>query len=203
MAFAYFACKTNKYSLKTLQTFACFLIVLAAGIVSSSPYFYYLCAAFLVSILGDYFLSFKHKNENYFLYGIAMYFLAHAGYLLYIVMSFEVSIAVFIIAFSLLAAGYLAYYFIWLKKEMTASIAVAGLIYLIISCVVLALAISANVKIWAKIPMVMGMMLIVISDTVIAEKDFRHKAHVGKYILPTYYAAQILLTASFIILNFG
>ncbi len=201
--FAYFSCKTDRYLYKTLQTVSCLLIVAAAGVVSGSQYFYYLCAAFLVSIFGDYFLSFKHKNENYFVFGIALYFLAHAGYLLYIVMSFELNILLFAILFAVLVIGYLVYYALGLKKQISGVMVVAVLSYLIISCVVLALSAAAKAPLGAKIPIVSGIALIVISDTIIAETDFREKKHLGKYILPTYYAAQILLSASFIVLNFG
>ncbi len=201
--FAYFSCKTDKYLLKVLQTLSCLLIVLFIGIFVGSEYFYYLCAAFLVSIFGDYFLSFKHKNENYFIYGIALYFLAHVGYLLYIVMSFELNMVLFWIGAALLTIGYLVYYAMGLKKQISGALVFAVLSYLIISCVVLAISFSSQAALWVKIPLVAGIALIVISDTFIAEKDFRAKKHMGKYILPTYYAAQILLSASFIILNFS
>jgi hypothetical protein len=179
-AFAYFACKTNKYALKTMQTLACLLIVLISGLISGADYFYYLCAAFFVSVFGDYFLSYKHKNENFFVYGIALYFLAHVVYLLYIVMSFDIRIIVFVILIVVLSVGYLTYYFMTLKKLISGVMAGAALSYLIISCVVLALALSAELAAGAKVLMTAGIALIVISDTIIAETDFKKKKHLGK-----------------------
>jgi hypothetical protein len=156
-----------------------------------------------VSIAGDYFLSYKNKDKNYFVYGIALYFLAHIGYLLYIVMSFYINFAVFAVAAGVLLAGYLAYYFISLAKNVDGMLSIAVISYLVISCAVLALAISAQADLAVKIPVVAGIALIVISDTIIAESDFSNHKRLAFLILPTYYAAQIFLSASFVIASFA
>ena len=201
--FAYFACKTDKYLLKSLQTLACLCIVMAAGIISGNMHFLYLGASFMVSIAGDYFLSYKNRNENYFVYGIVLYFLAHIGYLLYIVMSFDINIAVFAAAGAALLAGYLVYYFVSLAKNVKGVMSAAVLSYLVISCAVLALAVSIDAPVFVKILTVLGIALIVISDTIIAESDFLNHRRLAYLILPTYYAAQIFLSASFVIANFA
>ncbi len=200
---AYFACKTDKYLLKSLQTLACLVIVMVAGLISGNIHFMYLAVSFLVSVAGDYFLSYKNRDKNYFVYGIALYFLAHIGYLLYIVMSFDVNIIVFLVAAALLLGGYLAYYFIALVKNIKGVMSVAVLAYLVISCAVLALAISAQAAVFIKMLMALGIALIVISDTIIAEVNFLSHKRLDFLVLPTYYAAQIFLSASFVIANFA
>ena len=110
---------------------------MVAGLISGNIHFMYLAVSFLVSVAGDYFLSYKNRDKNYFVYGIALYFLAHIGYLLYIVMSFDVNIIVFLVAAALLLGGYLAYYFIALVKNIKGVMSVAVLAYLVISCAVL------------------------------------------------------------------
>lgn len=201
--FAIYACKSDKYVFKALETIACLLIVSAIGLYFNQHHFWYLSSAFFASILGDYFLSYKHKGKNYFVYGIALYFLAHIGYLLYIVMSFEINVIVFAIALAALVSGYLAYYFGSLKKNISGIMTMAVLMYLIISCGVLALSISIETLPMIKALLVAAITLIVLSDTIIAESDFANRKRFSFLILPTYYAAQILLCASFIILNFA
>lgn len=198
---AILACKTNKYLYKALQTVACILIVTILGIYFNSGVYLYLAIAFTASVIGDYFLSFKDNSKNFFIYGIALYFLAHVGYLLYIIMSFEVNRVVFTIMFGVLLTIYLIYYLVVLRKSISGIMNIAALFYLIISCVVLATAVSAETNVLGKVIMISGVALIVISDTIIAETDFLNHKKFSFLILPTYYAAQILLCASFIILN--
>lgn len=64
----------------------------------------------------------------------------------------------------------------------------------------LALAISIEAMMLVKALLVLGILLIVISDTIIAEKDFMNHMRFEPLILPTYYGAQILLSASVIVL---
>ena len=132
-----------------------------------------------------------------------LYFLAHIGYLLYIVMSFDINIAVFAVAGAALIAGYLAYYFVSLAKSVKGVMSAAVLSYLVISCAVLALAVSIKAPVFVKVLTALGIALIVISDTIIAESDFLNHRRLAYLILPTYYAAQIFLSASFVIANFA
>ena len=200
--FAFLASKSNKYIFKAMQTLSCLIIAFSAGLYYGVHNFWYLPAAFLASVTGDYFLSFKHKGENYFIYGIALYFLAHIGYLLYIVMSFEINFIVLAAAFAVLLAGYLIYFFVSLKKSVSGVMGFAVLAYLIISCAVLALAAAASAALPVRLLVIAGIALIVLSDTVIAESDFMGRKRLSFLILPTYYAAQIILCASLIIKTF-
>ena len=200
--FASFACSSNKFVFKAMQTLACLIISAAVGIYFNVQNFWYLPAAFFASLAGDYFLSFKHKDGNYFVYGIALYFLAHIGYLLYIVMSFDINFVILAAVFAALTAGYLIYYYSALKKNVSGIMGVAVLAYLIISCAVLALAVAALSHWLVRALVVAGIALIVLSDTIIAESDFLNRRRFSKLILPTYYAAQIFLCASFIIKTF-
>ena len=179
------------------------MIVTAAGVYCGVTNFWYLPAAFLASIAGDYFLSFKEGKESYFVFGIALYFLAHVGYLLYIVMSFDINLTVFAAVLAALSAGYLIYFFVSLKKNVSGVMTAAVLMYLVISCVVLAFAVSAAAAPFVRILMATAIALIVLSDTVIAESEFMNRKRFSFLILPTYYAAQILLCASFVIAAFA
>lgn len=195
IVFAIFAVKTNKYVFKALQTLSCIMIVVAVTvIVGDINRAWSLILAFLFSIIGDYFLSNKEKKDIYFIYGIGAYFLAHIMYLVFCVL-LKVNIVVLLVSFAALLVIYLAYYAIRLKPAIEdKNLSMAVIAYLLISCGVLACAISSMTISIVKALVISSIALIVFSDTLIAEADFIGNKKLSFLILPTYYLAQILLT---------
>ncbi len=155
----------------------------------------FLMSAFLFSIVGDWFLSNRHGDANMFVYGIAFYFLAHFGYLLYAMLNGGFS-RIFTLA--LLGAFLLFFAFVLYPSIDNKVLMAAVLVYLVISCLSLGAAVglkSSGLEKWAY---VFGVFLILLSDTIIAFKEFVGYRDLDYLILPTYYLAHISITLSLI-----
>lgn len=147
--------------------------------------------AFLFSIGGDWFLSNKHGDSGMFIAGIMLFFFAHVGYLLYALKNGRIS-KIFTIG---LLIGYLAFFFLKLFPSIDNRILMmAALVYLLISCFSLGAAVGIQAKPMIKWPYVFGIILILLSDTIIALKEFAAYNTLDYMILPTYYLAQISVT---------
>jgi len=149
-------------------------------------------AAFVLSIGGDWFLSHKQDQSWMFMAGIALFFFAHAGYLLYALKNGKIN-QNFLLG---LLAGYLVFFFVWLTPGIAGlGLKSAALFYLVISCVSLSAAVGIDqFPRIAKVAYVAGISLILFSDTIIAFKEFTLLQTLNFLILPTYYLAQILIT---------
>jgi uncharacterized membrane protein YhhN len=150
--------------------------------------------AFLFSIGGDWFLSNKQEHMWMFMAGIAMFFFAHVGYLVYSLKNGELK-GNFLIG---LLAGYLAFFFLWLSPGIDGlGMKTAALFYLVISCFSLAAAMGMKqISPLAKWSYVSGIILILFSDTIIAFKEFTLFQALNFLILPTFYLAQLSITFS-------
>jgi len=148
-------------------------------------------AAFVFSAAGDYFLSNKRGREEYFVIGIGLFLIAHFGYLTTAWLNGKVHRAVL----TLLVVGFGAYYVVLLYPAIEGSVlAAAVLVYLLVSCLVMAVAAGLR---WApalKIWYVLGIALIVFSDTVISFHEFLGIRTFNWLILPTYYLAHLCIT---------
>ncbi|MFW5831283.1 MAG: lysoplasmalogenase [Prolixibacteraceae bacterium] len=150
-------------------------------------------AAFAFSIVGDWYLSNMHGNANMFVAGIAFFFLAHVGYLIYALMNGKVKWKFT----AILLAGYLVFFFLKLFPTFNDSILMwAALIYLIISCFSLGAAVGLDGNWVSKWAYVFGIFLILFSDTIIAYKEFVGFKELNFLILPTYYMAHIAVVFS-------
>lgn len=154
-----------------------------------------LILAFLFSIVGDWFLSNKHGDANMFVYGIAFFFLAHVGYLVYALLNGRIN-KVFTLVF--LAAFLLFFAFVLFPSIDNRILMFATLGYLIISCISLGVAVGINASKVEKWTYVFGIFLILFSDTIIAFKEFVGYKELNFLILPTYYLAHILIISSLI-----
>ncbi len=154
-----------------------------------------LMAAFAFSIVGDWYLSNMRGSTNMFVAGIAFFFFAHLGYLLYALMNGKVKWK-----FSLIfLTAYLVFFFLELFPTFNDSILMlAALIYLVISCLSLGAAIGLSGNPVSKWAYVFGIFLILFSDTIIAYKEFVGYNELNFLILPTYYLAHIAIVFSII-----
>ncbi len=195
------AVKTNKLIFKIGVTFLCSLMTLWLYFIQNvHAYVFFIIAAFLSSMVGDYFLSNKGRNKNNYTYGIAGYFAAHAGYLAFAAIygGFDF---IAVAALIMLTAGYTIYFILRVKKEISNSILLAAVFfYTIISCICMSLSLNTDFLRATKGFYALGIMMILISDTLIAESDFCSNRRFSRFILPTYYFAQISITVSILFL---
>ena len=156
---------------------------------------WWILAAFLFSIIGDWFLSNMNGDSLMFVKGIALFFLAHVGYLLYALFNGRIK-GMFT---GILLAVYLVFFFLVLYPTFTdVSLMVASLIYLLISCFSLGAAMGMERNTKEKWSYIFGIVLIIFSDTIIAFKEFVDYHMFDFLITPTYYLAHIFITFSLI-----
>ncbi len=143
-------------------------------------------------MIGDAFLSNKGDDEMMFVYGIGGFFLAHLGYLGYPLVNGRINRPALVVLY----AGYIPFYLWVLRPEIDdAVLSIAVLVYLLISCLVLAAALGMDRRGWTGRAYIVGIALIVVSDTFIAFNEFLDYTTFNELILPTYYLAHITITA--------
>ena len=154
-------------------------------------------AALFFSIAGDWML--KHRGEDVlrFVAGIALFFIAHAGFLLFCLKNGKVGWRFLIV----LLAGY-GVFFVWklLPAIPDPVLLLSVLLYLLISCFSLAAASGLRLPLLSRVLFTVGIACIVFSDTLIACCEFLHVC--GLYqclMMPAYYAAHILITAAVVL----
>jgi uncharacterized membrane protein YhhN len=152
---------------------------------------YFVIAAFLFSAAGDYFLSNKSGQELYFVIGIGLYLLAHLGYLGFAWRNGRLHWLVL----GALLLIFLPYYFLLLNPAIPDPLlSVSVLAYLLISCLALAVAAGLRLAQPVKGSYVLGVALIVLSDTVISFNEFLRYRELNWLILPTYYLAHLSIS---------
>ncbi|MBW6536835.1 MAG: lysoplasmalogenase [Mariniphaga sp.] len=151
--------------------------------------------AFLFSIGGDWFMSNRQDNTEMFVAGIALFFVAHIGYLMFALMNGRIRWIFTVI----LLAGYLVFFFTRLYPSIDNQLLMfAALVYLFISCFSLGAAVGIEANPVVKWAYVFGIFLVLFSDTIIAYNEFAGYSELNFLILPTYYAAHISVTFSLI-----
>jgi uncharacterized membrane protein YhhN len=144
-----------------------------------------------LSAAGDWFLSNKAGRMGYFIAGIAFFFGAHLGYLVFAVR--QGRLQRWVLGGLLLI--YLPYHWIWLFPAIAQPmLSTAVLLYLLISCLALAAACGLRLPAPLKWPFVAGISLIVASDTFISFAEFLRIGTFSWLILPTYYLAHLCVT---------
>ncbi len=150
-------------------------------------------AAFLFSIGGDWFLSNKNGDTEMFIAGIALFFVAHIGYLSYALMNGKMNWPFL----GILLAGYLLFFFLKLSPSLdSAAMTVAVLAYLLISCFSLGAAVGIKASAVERWSFIFGVVMILFSDTIISFREFLGYKEMDFLVLPTYYIAHISVTFS-------
>jgi uncharacterized membrane protein YhhN len=180
-------------------------ILILAGMYLAGNKFYervwLVIAALLLSIGGDWFLSYKQQQGWMFIAGIVLFFFAHAGYLIYALKYGKIN-EYFLLG---ILAVYLVFFFFRLSPGIpNPGLKTAALFYLLISCFSFAAAAGiSKLTSMAKWGYVSGIFLILFSDTIIAFKEFTLFQSLNFLILPTYYLAQICITFSLMVTMSG
>lgn len=152
---------------------------------------FYIIGAFVFSMGGDWFLVNKGDSFVMFAAGIGLYFFAHLCYLIFALINGKIH-KVSLIG---LLVIYLAFYVFILYPAIDEKIlSVFSLVYLLISCASVAAAAGISLYKPSKWAYLAGIIFILLSDTIIAFKEFLAYDELNFLILPTYYAAHICIT---------
>ena len=171
------------------------ILILNFKKVKPSKATWFIIVAFLFSIAGDWFMSNMNGDSTMFSKGIALFFLAHLGYLLFATLNGQIKWRFT----SILLALFLLFYFLVLFPSINDNILMlATLIYLLISCFSLGASVGIKGDYVVKWTYVFGIFLILFSDTIISLTEFLGYNRLDFLILPTYYLAHISITFSLI-----
>ena len=177
------------FALNAIVSLSCAAIVLAVrGAVS--PLFFGL----IVSVAADWFMAHKAGRTGWYLCGIGGFFAAHALFLWDVLLDASLAPLPFL-AFALLAAGYGLYLARRILPRVSdARMRLAIVLYMLISAASLGFSLAAP-----GAARTLGLLCIVLSDTLIAESDFAGNRAAGAWILPTYFLCHILLALSAVV----
>ena len=174
---------------------ALILLFLYQKQLKAMPDIWFVIAAFLFSIAGDWFLSNKGDSFMMFSAGIGLYLLAHVGYLWFALRNGRMAKLFTIV----LLAGYLLFFFVKLYPALDDTVLLlAVLLYLLISCFSLGAAFGIKLTPIVKWSYFAGVTLVLLSDTIIALNEFTSYSAFNFLILPTYYAAHMSITYALI-----
>ena len=177
------------FALNAIVSLSCAAIVLAVrGAVS--PLFFGL----IVSVAADWFMAHKAGRTGWYLCGIGGFFAAFALFLWDVLLDASLAPLPFL-AFALLAAGYGLYLARRILPRVSdARMRLAIVLYMLISAASLGFSLAAP-----GAARTLGLLCIVLSDTLIAESDFAGNRAAGAWILPTYFLCHILLALSAVV----
>ena len=186
LAAAALRCVRPWFALNAIVSLSCAAIVLAVrGAVS--PLFFGL----IVSVAADWFMAHKAGRTGWYLCGIGGFFAAHALFLWDVLLDASLAPLPFL-AFALLAAGYGLYLARRILPRVSdARMRLAIVLYMLISAASLGFSLAAP-----GAARTLGLLCIVLSDTLIAESDFVGNRAARPWILPTYFLCHILLALS-------
>lgn len=171
------------------------LLILNFKKVKPSKDTWLIIAAFLFSIAGDWFLSNMDGDPIMFSKGIALFFLAHVGYLMFAIFNGQIKWKFT----SILLTGFLVFFFLMLYPAISDKVLMfSTLVYLLVSCFSVGASVGIKSDPVVKWPYVFGIFLILFSDTIISLKEFMGYDVLNFMILPTYYLAHISITFSLI-----
>ena len=194
---AIFALITSNFIFKSGTAGIGILIIIILNFKKEKPSknTWLIIGAFLFSIAGDYFMSNMNGDSTMFTKGIALFFLAHLGYLFFATLDGQIKWRFT----SILMASFLLFYFIVLFPRINDIILMlAALLYLFISCFSLGASVGIKGDSIVKWTYVFGIFLILFSDTIISLTEFLGYNKLDFLILPTYYLAHISITFSLI-----
>ncbi|MDR2041064.1 MAG: lysoplasmalogenase [Tannerella sp.] len=197
LACAVFASLRYNYGVHAAIPVACAVLVGCLSPKQISRTKWLLIAAFAFSIAGDWMLKHRGGDVLMFVYGIALFFVAHVGFLAFCLKNGKIQWALL----GLLAAGY-GMFFAWklLPAIPDAVLLTAVGFYVLISCLSLAAAPGLRLPFHARWLFTAGIACIVFSDTLIACCEFLDMCGLYRLLMmPTYYAAHILVAAAVIL----
>lgn len=192
---ALFALMSHGFVFKAGVAASCIMIILISFAIHPhrSKDVFIIVAAFLLSIAGDWYLSNRQSDTGRFIIGIAFFFIAHIAYFSYAMLHGKIRWR-----FTLfLLAGYTLFFWLWLYPSINNTLLMlSSFLYTLISCFSLGAASGMQSGQAVRLTYMLGIGLILFSDTIIAFKEFTSYRELNFLILPTYYLAQISITLS-------
>lgn len=180
--FALCQLKTHKYIFSALTTLSCAAVALPTAPV--------LATALLVSFVGDYFMAHKGSKEWMYLLGIAGFFLAHVVFIAHAVVGAQ-HVRAGLLTGAVLALWFTPYLVLRVIKKVPKLLKIPVVLYTFISIAGLACAVMTG-----NVLYILGIAMLLFSDTMIAESDFVGNPRTSWLILPTYYLCHILVALS-------
>lgn len=149
--------------------------------------------AFAFAMVGDAFLSTRAGRVSWFIFGIAAYFISHLGYVAYALPLGRLHWATLVLA----ASAFLAYVGLKLGPQVPEpALRAAVVAYGLVSCVSLAAAVGLRQPAVSKGLFIVGIGLLVFSDTLISFNEFLRYRAWNDWILPTYYLALMAIAGA-------
>lgn len=182
IAFTLLQLKSNKYIFSALTTLSC-----AAIAALNSPI---MALALFVSFIGDYFMAHKGSKEWMYLLGIVGFLLGHAVFIAHALLR-AVNTQSGLIIGAALVLCLTPYLLLRVIRKVPKLLQIPVMLYTFISIAGLACAVMTGNPLY-----ILGIAMLLFSDTMIAENDFVGNTKAGPLILPTYYLCHILVALS-------
>ena len=154
-----------------------------------------MAAGLLISVAGDWFLSHQSGAPNRFLYGVAMFFLAHCLFCVGAGMRFRVNVPALVIGCALVI-GYALYMGARVLPHVDAGLKIPLVMYAMVSVASLYMAMSMKGDLRVVTVYILGIAAILFSDTMIAENIYLGSRMAGRLVHPTYYLSHLLIALS-------
>ena len=191
VCFAVLRLITRKYVFSALTTLSCAALSLSP--VWSDGWRWsqlILPAALVVSAIGDYFMAHKGSRPEIYRLGIAGFLLAHVLFIVHSCTQWRPNVRIFLVGIALFAA-YGAYLALRALPGIPGSLKLPAALYALVSVAGFTLSLMTGNLLY-----ILGLALLMFSDTMIAEHDFAGTRWAGALILPTYYLSQLLAALS-------
>ena len=158
----------------------------------------FVAAALLLSFLGDYMLGPWGGSFLGFVCGVALFLLAHLGYVAFCLCHGRVNWVWLAVLAAVFGAGY---YGVLLRPRIGDAVTnCAVLAYILVSCLSMAAALGLDKRDarngHPRFLFAAGIACLLISDLLIAQRRFLGDATLYALMMPTYFASQLLATAS-------
>ena len=191
VCFAVLRLITRKYVFSALTTLSCAALSLSP--VWSDGWRWsqlILPAALVVSAVGDYFMAHKGGHAEIYRLGIAGFLLAHLLFIVHCCTQWRPRAWIAAVGLILLA-GYGMYLIARVLPGIPNLLKLPAALYTLISVA------GFTTSLMTRNPLyIIGIALLLFSDTMIAEHDFVGNRAAGALILPTYYLSQLLVALS-------
>ncbi len=190
----------------TLVSITCFIVLGYIALTGRSRRIVIMTVLVMVgfcfSILGDWLMNIRYGNEKTFIAAIGLFLAAHLCFLTGFIANGKIYKG-FVIVVLVLLMGYLPYYFIRLYPAIpTLSLQGAVLVYLLVSICSLTATTVVRFLPPVRTIAIMGICMIVFSDTLIAELVFVGNNKWEGLIIPTYVLTHLLLTIAIVLDHF-
>ena len=197
---------TGSFLMRSSTTLLCLAIVLAFSVLRQRQRTaLWVVVAFAFSFAGDYVLCHWGGHFEGFVAGVGLFLLAHLGYVAYSLCRGH--IVWWLLA--LLVVVFVTYYVLLLRPAISDSVtSLAVLAYILISCLSMATAAGIQPSLTSspygiaptsRFLFIAGVASLLFSDLLIAQKRFLGDDTLYLLMMPTYFASQLLITASLLI----